>query len=454
MTDTEGWDGRSETTGTVAVIGMGKIGQSLAARYADAGWTVVGVDVAPVIVETLAMGHVPFDDEPGVAERIAAAHAEARFDATADHTSAASRSDVVIMIVPLMLTDDDRPDYRAIDAASEAVGRGLRPGTLVIYETTLPIGDTRRRFGPLLERASGLAVGDSKSGFLLAYSPERVSSGRVLSDLASYPKLVGGVDRASTERATAFYTSVLDAEVWSLSTAEAAEFAKLAETTYRNVNIGLANEFARVAEQAGVDILEVVRAANSQPYSHIHQPGLGVGGHCIPVYPHFLIHGRGDAERLEVVEAALRANEEQVGRAVTSIESVVGDLADRPVLVLGLTYRWGVREVANSRALALIHELRTRGALVQAYDPLLSGAEVKRLGASAYRWGAQSDAIAIITQTADPLWSGMDLGRFPKLELLFDGRNSLRDLAIPPNLTYIGVGLRGRADGETPDRGD
>ncbi len=123
----------------------------------------------------------------------------------------------------------------------------------------------------------------------LAFSPERLYSGAALRNLATYPKLVGGLGPASRDRAAAFYDSVLDAEIVAMSSAEAAEFSKLADTTYRDVNIALANEFANYADRIGVDLTEVIAAANSQPYSHIHQPGIGVGGHCIPVYPHFLL---------------------------------------------------------------------------------------------------------------------------------------------------------------------
>ena len=146
-----------------------------------------------------------------------------------------------------------------------------------------------------------------------------------------------------------------------MSNAEAAEFSKLADTTYRDVNIALANEFARYAERVGVDIHEVIAAANSQPYSHIHQPGLGVGGHCIPVYPHFLLSR---APELELVELARRTNDGQVGRGDRGAPAGAGGLEGVPVLVLGLTYRHGVHELAYSRALPLIERLTHQGAVV------------------------------------------------------------------------------------------
>jgi nucleotide sugar dehydrogenase len=419
------------------VIGLGKIGLPLAAQYAQAGWRVIGVDVVPAIVEMVNAGRVPDQAEPELAERVASARAAGRIEATTSHADAAREADVVVMIVPLMLSDEEEPDYRHLDAATAAVGRGLQPGTLVIYETTLPVGDTRGRFGPALERSSGLGTGDAEHGFLLAFSPERVYSGRVFRDLATYPKLVGGVDPASAERAAAFYRAVLPAEVWLLGAAETAEFAKLAETTYRDVNIALANELARYAERAGVDVLEAIRGANSQPFSHIHQPGIGVGGHCIPVYPHFLLSRAPD---LQLPALARRVNDAQVGQAVQALQRELGSLEGVPVMVLGLTYREGVRELAYSRAIPLMERLRFHGAEVWAWDPLLTAEEIQRLGARPYHWGEPSEVEAIVVQTADEIFRALAPEWFPALRVLFDGRNRLADLALPGGVRYVGVG--------------
>ncbi len=169
-----------------------------------------------------------------------------------------------------------------------------------------------------------------------------------------------------------------------MSSAEAAEFSKLADTTYRDVNIALANEFAAAADAHGIDVQEVIAAANSQPYSHIHQPGIGVGGHCIPVYPHLLLAG---SPGLRIVEAAREVNDGQVDRAVATLDAVLGGLAGVPVLVLGLTYRERVKELAYSRALPLLDRLRAAGASVSAFDPLLDDDEIQELGATPWRWG-------------------------------------------------------------------
>jgi nucleotide sugar dehydrogenase len=399
----------------------------------------MAVDIDEAVVAAINDGRSHLDEEPGVAELVASAHAEGRLLATTDGAAAARDADVVVLIVPVMLDAESRPDHRHMDAATDAIAPGIHAGSLVIYETTLPVGDTRDRYAPRLEAASGLrAEVDGDAGFLVAFSPERLYSGAALRNLATYPKLVGGLGPASRDRAAAFYDSVLDAEIVAMSSAEAAEFSKLADTTYRDVNIALANEFANYADRIGVDVTEVIAAANSQPYSHIHQPGIGVGGHCIPVYPHFLLDR---APELSLVARAREVNDGQVDVAVEALRTELGSLEDLGVLVLGLTYRHGVKELAYSRALPLIELLRSAGARVLAYDPLLTGDEIRRTGAEPWSWGASAPEVtAIVTQTGDPRWTDLEAAWFPDLRLVFDGRNSLDGLALPEGVTRQGVG--------------
>ncbi len=429
------WLGAPGTTGRVTIVGAGKMGLPLAVQFSGHGWDVTAVDVQASVVDSINAGRNHVTEEPGLTEGVASAHAAGRLRATLDGAAAAAGADVVVLIVPVMLDDEQQPDYRYMDAAVESIAPGVHAGSTIIFETTLPVGDTRTRFAPRLEALSGLTT---DRDFFVAFSPERLYSGAALRNLATYPKLVGGLGPASGARAAAFYSSVLDAEVVLMSSAEAAEFSKLADTTYRDVNIALANEFARYADRVGVDIQEVIAAANSQPYSHIHQPGLGVGGHCIPVYPHFLLSR---APEMELVELSRRVNDGQIGLAIRTIQKALGGLEGVPVLVLGLTYRDGVKELAYSRALPLIERLAFHGAVVSAFDPLLSEAEIDRSAASPYAWGTPSPARAIITQTADPLFLGLDFSLFPDAEILFDGRNSLRGLELPERVAYHGVGV-------------
>jgi nucleotide sugar dehydrogenase len=421
----------------VAVVGAGKMGLPLAAQFASHGWRVTAIDVQEAVVAAINEGRSHVGEEPGLSELVAAAHADGRLRATTDGAAAARESDVVVLIVPVMLDDEQQPDHRLMDAAVDAVAPGLHAGSTVIFETTLPVGDTRARYGARLTEATGLRADED---LFVAFSPERLYSGAALRNLATYPKLVGGLGPASTARAASFYDSVLDAEIVAMSSAEAAELSKLADTTYRDVNIALANELARYADRVGVDVQEIIAAANSQPYSHIHQPGLGVGGHCIPVYPHFLL---ARAPELELIAQARRVNDGQVGLAIKAIQKRLESLDGVPILVLGLTYRHGVKELAYSRALPLIDRLTFHGAVVSAWDPLLSEDEIGRANAAPWRWGETAPFRAIVTQTADPAFQSLDPGWFPELELLFDGRNSLRGLELPKSVAYQGVGVPG-----------
>jgi nucleotide sugar dehydrogenase len=433
------WRGAPGSAGVVAVVGAGKMGLPLAGQFASHGWSVIAVDIDQAVVAAINDGVSHVDTEPGLAELVATAHAGGLLRATTDGAEAARQADVVVLIVPVMLDAAAHPDYRHMDAATDSIGPGLHPGSLVIYETTLPVGDTRGRYAPRLEALSGLrAEVDGDEGFLVAFSPERLYSGAALRNLATYPKLVGGLGPVSRDRAAAFYDSVLDAEVVAMSSAEAAEFSKLADTTYRDVNIALANEFARYADRIGVDVTEIIAAANSQPYSHIHQPGIGVGGHCIPVYPHFLLDR---APELSLVARAREVNDGQVDVAIEALRDSLGSLEDAGVLVLGLTYRHGVKELAYSRALPLIEGLRAAGARVFAFDPLLTDDEVRATGAEPWPWGADApDVRAIVTQTADPRWAELEAAWFPELTVMVDGRNSLDDLALPDRVKRRGIG--------------
>ena len=430
------WAGEAGTVGRAVVVGAGKMGLPLAVQFARHGWDVTAVDVNPDVVAAVNAGRSHVTEEPGLAEGVAEVHAAGRLRASADAAEAVRGADVAVLIVPVMLDDAHQPDYRYMDSAVESISGGVHAGLTVIFETTLPVGDTRGRFLPRLEAAGGL-VGDED--LFVAFSPERLYSGAVFANLATYPKLVGGIGPESTRRAAVFYDSVLDVEIVAMSGAEAAEFSKLADTTYRDVNIALANEFARFADRAGVDIQEVIAAANSQPYSHIHQPGIGVGGHCIPVYPHLLLSRAPD---LEVVATARRTNDGQLGAVVKTLESQLGGLDDAPILVLGLTYRENVKELAYSRALPLIDRLSFHGAEVWAYDPLLSNEEIEHNCATPYTWGQPAPFRAIVTQTGDMLWRSLDFTLFPKLEVLFDGRNSLREVELPEKVRYFGVGVQ------------
>jgi nucleotide sugar dehydrogenase len=237
---------------------------------------------------------------------------------------------------------------------------------------------------------------------------------------------VGGIDEKSSADAVAFYRSVLDAEIITMASAEEAEFVKLIETTYRDVNIALANEYACYADAHGLDVAAAIRAANTQPYSHIHAPGVGVGGHCIPVYPYFLLAGVEKSDpMLTLPRAARRINDAMAEYAVRRIETIVGSLASRSVLILGVAYRGDVHESAFTSAKLLQDALLERGATVYVDDPLFSKNELDILGYTPLISDHVGEISVIILQAGHQGYQEFDFSRFAKCQVVFDGRRAL-----------------------------
>lgn len=417
----------------IAVVGLGHIGLPLAAQYASKGHRVYGCDINPAVVDMVNAGRA-YDDEPGLAAMVASSLRSGLLTAKVSTSEAVALSKVVVVIVPLMVDANKDIAYGAIDAATRDVATGLQPGTLVIYETTLPVGDTRKRFGPLLEDVSGLTAGQD---FGLAFSPERVYVGRVFEDLKKYPKIVGGIDKTSTEQAAGFYQAVLDAEVTPVDNTETAEFTKLAETTYRDVNIALANEFAAFAEEQGIDVLQSIDAANSQPFSHIHRPGAGVGGHCIPVYPYFYANR---TEHARVARLAREVNDGMAGHLVSRLIDALEDLKGKTVAVFGWAYREDVKEDAFTVARRLVQSLEGAGIKVVVHDPFYSADELRQRGLTPYDPASDAHVDAVVLQAAHREYRDFDWSVVSGLQVVLDGRNALTLQERPPGIRWLGVG--------------
>jgi nucleotide sugar dehydrogenase len=411
----------------IAVVALGKIGLPLAVQFADQGHEVVGVDVNPALVDLVNAGVEPFPGEAELQDKLSVLVPAGRLRATTDYAEAIPGADAVVIVVPLFVNDETwAPDFGWMDAATRSFSEHLTPGTLVSYETTLPVGTTRTRWKPMIEEISGLAEG---TDFHLVFSPERVLTGRVFADLRKYPKLVGGLSDAGARRAIDFYEQVLTFDdrpdlarpngVWDMGTAEAAEMSKLAETTYRDVNIGLANQFALFADKAGVDVYAVIEACNSQPFSHIHRPGIAVGGHCIPVYPRLYLSTDPDAE---IVRTARTLNASMPGRIVEQAAGLLGDLTGLTAVVLGAAYRGGVKETAFSGVFPTVDALTDRGATVVVHDPLYTDDELGRFGFTPYSRGQTVDLAILQADHAE--YRDLVPADFPGIRLLVDGRNA------------------------------
>ena len=404
-----------------------KIGLPLALQVASKGHQAIGADINPVLVADVMAGREPFPGEAELEQRLKTALDQELFEATTDVRAAVTGADAVLIAVPLIVGEEKNPEFKALDAATTAISEGLTKGTLVSYAATLPVGTTRNRFTPALATGSKLVPGED---FFVCFSPERVFSGQVFADLRRFPKIVGGIDETSTEKGCAFYEAILDFDerpdlpqgngVWNVGTSETSELVKLAETTYRDVNIALANEFGRYTDRIGVSIKTVIDAANSQPCSHIHSPGVAVGGHCIPVYPHLYLSTDPEAT---LPRLGRKVNSSMPAYTVGRLINLIGNLDGLRVVILGASYRGDVKELAFSGVFPLAEELGKKGAEVVVNDPLYTDEEIRDLGFAPYRIGEECEAA--ILQADHKTYTRLNPTMLPGIKAIVDGRGAL-----------------------------
>ncbi|MBS7622339.1 nucleotide sugar dehydrogenase [Candidatus Bathyarchaeota archaeon] len=366
---------------TVTVVGLGWMGLPLACLFADAGAKVLGVDKNRRLVEKINRAEATID-EPRLPQLVAKHVNSGKLRALDDVERAVSVSDVVVVTVPTSVDAEKQADYSILDSSCREIGRGLLPGALVILMSTVAPNVTERLVKPALEKSSGLLAGED---FGLAYSPIRAMGGRALRDLQEYRKVVGGLDQASLKAASAVLSTIVKAGLIETSNIKTAEATKLFEAVYRDLNIALANELGLYCERAGIDYFEAMEAANTQPYSHLHFPSIGVGGHCLPLYPYML---QTDAQtlgfKLRLIKAARRINDEMprhvMRLASSGLRQAGRSLPRARVTVLGISYRANVKEARYSPAIELIDALKRRGSRVVVYDPKFTYGEVRTMG--------------------------------------------------------------------------
>jgi UDP-N-acetyl-D-glucosamine dehydrogenase len=415
----------------IAVLGLGCVGLPLARAFHDAGYSILGYDVDSERVAQLARGENPLRYlNHGVLERMLGHY---RFEVTGDPERLGA-ADVLVLCVPTPLDENREPDLSHVEAAADTVARTLRPGQMVVLESTTWPGTTREIVLPRLEAGSGLKHGVD---FFLAYAPEREDPGREDLSTRSIPRLVGGLDQVSCDLALLLYKSAVD-EVLPVSSVEVAEAAKLFENTFRAVNIALVNELKLVLDRLDVDVWEVVEAAATKPFGFMKfTPGPGMGGHCIPVDPFYLSWAARragiDAGFIERAgEINRRMPEFVVERTLSAIESQAGKNSSPQILMLGLAYKANVDSLHESPAIRMIQLLHERGARASYSDPWVARAPES--------CGAWLDEPASIELTAASLakydavvlctdHSGFDYALIAKnARLVVDTRNALAEL--------------------------
>jgi len=351
---------------SVCVIGLGYIGLPTASILATNGLHVLGVDIDEGVVATVNQGDIHIE-EPGLHTVVRAAIQSGNLKAALKPAPA----DAYILAVPTPLTDGNRPDMSHVRATVEAIVPYLRRGALVILESTSPPGTCLDMLVPILE-SSGLNVGPD---IHLAHCPERVLPGHILRELISNDRVIGGFDSASAEKARDLYGTFVEGAM-HLTDLTTAEFVKVLENTYRDVNIALANEAALFCEALGIQFSEAARLANRHPRVNVHQAGPGVGGHCISVDPWFLVDRFPEKARL-IRLARLRNDGMPAHVADTVLELLAGLEAPR-VAALGLAYKGNIDDTRESPAVAVIRRLLTEGIEVVAHDPFVRSAPVPR----------------------------------------------------------------------------
>jgi nucleotide sugar dehydrogenase len=360
----------------IAVYGLGHVGSPLASVWLRAGAHVIGVDKSPRVLENARKGktHVP---EPGVNEAFSKGLKDKRFYVYDDPVKASQDAHFKLICVPVLLTDSFSADLAAVKQVASAIGRGLKKGDVVSLNPSVPPGTSEDVVLPILEKESGL---QAERDFYMVYNPERIYEGRAIEDIEErYPAVIAGAGPKSLEIGSKLYSLVAKKGVIRMSSMRTAETEKLLEGVYRDVNIALANEMAKFCEKIGVNFWEAREAANSQPFCHIHKPGAGVGGACIPVYPQFILHAA-DINKVEcnITRLGRNVNDSMPAYCVDQAMKLLEDggstsQQSSTVALLGLAFRGGVSDTRLSPTYKIIEELKKlKVKEIRVHDPLVT----------------------------------------------------------------------------------
>jgi UDP-N-acetyl-D-mannosaminuronic acid dehydrogenase len=429
---------------TIAVWGLGKMGLPLAVVFANAGYRVTGIDVNREKVTQINAGEPPYPEEPRLHEMLKSA-LERKFIAQTEPVEA----DIHLIIIPILIKGG-KADLSLLEDVCNKIAGTLKPGDIVVLESTAPPGTCRTVVVPLLE-TTGLKAGID---FGVGHCPERTMSGAALDDITQkYPKIIGASDDRTERILTEIYSTINSKGIILMRNTQTAEAVKVFEGIYRDVNIALANELALFCEEKSIDVTEVIRAANTQPYCHLHNPGAGVGGHCIPVYPYFVM-----SEKTSLIQTARKINDMMPYHTVDLLENMCEKkgipLRGAKVLLLGISFRGGVKEERFSPFFAVRDELIKRGASVYGYDPLYTREEVEDYGVAYNPDCTGCDAVVILTDHRE--FTALSWEHLYKTgtRVVIDGRNILEEHTMElMGFGYAGIGrlaAEGAAAGGMP----
>lgn len=429
----------------VAVIGLGRIGLPTAAVFAEGGAKVVGVDIRRNVVEETNSGKCALVDEPGLPELVRQNVERGRLRATLDPAKAIALSDFVIICVPTPVDQTRAPDYSAVTAASQTTGKSLRRGSVVIVESTIGPGIAEDVILPILEEKSGMKAGVD---FGLASCPERSDPGNIVANMRAVPRIVGSTDQKCTELVAALYESALGVKVIKASNPKTANAIKLTENLYRDVNIALANEFALLFEEFGIDAVEVIEACATKYNFMPHYPGVGVGGPCLPSNSYYLIVEGMKAGKIPgLIRMAREINDRMPDHVVELVSEALNDVGKTvrgsKVAVLGVSYKPGVKDIQLTPVERVVARLTDMGASISLYDPMFKGEKVFGLRVSRSLEEASKAADCIVIGTAHKEFEALDLGRLARLASKKAAFVDARNVADPKEAARQGFSYRG-----------
>lgn len=426
----------------IGIIGMGYVGLPMASLFASRGYQVKGADINEEIVKKIMAGKSPIN-EAGVEEIIKENVGAGRLTATVDVDEVVEGSDVIVIVVQTPINEENRPDLTAFKSGCNTVAKKISKGKLIVVESTVPPGTLEDIVVPILEKSKMKAGVD----FFLAYTPERAIPTRTLEEIQTNSRVIGGINEESSELTSMLYSSITTGELMTTDLGTA-EMVKIIENTYRDVNIALANEIAILCERLGVDAIKAIRIANKHPRVNLHLPGPGVGGHCIPKDPYFLI---GKAEELgmelRIISSAREINENMpshlLGLIESSLKKVDKDIKTSKVSVLGIAYKGNTDDTRGTPSEDVIKSLMKMDVDVISHDPFVSNDFGGKFSNNLEEVIKDSDCIVILTD--HDLYKKMDLESFTGLmnkpSVIIDGRRILEPDAVEKaGAKYSGIG--------------
>jgi len=432
-----------EKTATIGIIGLGYVGLPMASLFADRGYQVKGADINETIVKTIMSGQTPIN-ETGLKKIIQNTVKSGKLTATTNVDSAVQESDIIVIVVQTPINDDNKPNLKAFKSACKTVANNISKGKLIVIESTIPPGTMKNIVEPIIYQKTKMTAG---TDYFLAYSPERAIPTQTLKEIQTNSRVIGGINNESSTLASTLYSTITTGELMPADLGTA-EMVKIIENTYRDVNIALSNEIAMFCEKLDIDAVKAIKIANKHPRVNLHLPGPGVGGHCIPKDPYFLLSKAEELGiNLKIISSARKINENMPNHLLnlieTSLKKVDKDIKTSKVSILGVAYKGNTDDIRGTPSEKVIKTLMKMDVDFISHDPFVSNDFGGKFSNDLEEVIEDSDCIVIMTD--HDAYKEMNLKTFTtmmkKPSVIIDGRRILDPKAVEKaGAMYTGIG--------------